>query len=412
MPRFTLEQPQSFHLTGCAQDLHGLHYSSAPVLLDFGKSARFVQQGVDVQPCRNGADQNPSRVQRNIWDPQSPVSSDFAHKPAILSPEGVKIKHCSAYRDDSLVNSNAVISLPQAGGHENGLKLYNNDPTKIIKDTYKLEVIFYEKLAPKLDNALDTHWDGWRAHYHGWEALAGEKNKKELASIILENIAASTSSTEYNPDSKFFWHPNAVDVKLGKNLASGMEVADKKERKDVVSSITTSGTLAMRLTGAAIWDNKRQGYVKIHKRYGHTVDASGRDLEEKFNALFPISDAEGKSFAGSTLSYYAGGLSPRMMQVILNSLIPQFEKLLHHVSEFKWSSPATSVLIIFEGDARRLDKVIQSTSQMSPKISDVRLIDFAYTKEDTKVDEDLVLGLKNTLKQLQNLYRNIEKLHL
>jgi hypothetical protein len=101
-----------------------------------------------------------------------------------------------------------------------------------------------------------------------------------------------------------------------------------------------------------------------------------------------------------------------MMQVILNSLIPQFEKLLHHVSEFKWSSPATSVLIIFEGDAQRLDKVIQSTSQTSPKISDVRLIDFAYTKEDTKVDEDLVLGLKNTLKQFKNLYRNIEKLHL
>ncbi|OAV99161.1 hypothetical protein PTTG_06156 [Puccinia triticina 1-1 BBBD Race 1] len=373
---------------------NGAHYSKFDGLTHshFANPASLIPQGIDVQPCRS--------------------SSSLDDEPAGLQPEGADIGHHGGSQDDLPVGGKPVNSFLQAGGHQNAVKLYQNDPTKIIKDTYMREVLFYQKLAHKLDNTLAIPWGGWKPYYYGWEELSGTKNNGELARIILENLTPGTSSTEYDPHSNYFWHPNVLDIKLGKQLAS--ETADpvKKARKEAMSRKTTSGTFGMRLTGAAIWDNQNLGYIKKDKKYGQDARVDGSDLEEIFNTQFPIHHRRRKNVVRSTLTYSSGGLSPRMMQMVLNSLIPQVEKLLKHVSEFKWSSPATSVLIIYEGDARRLKKVIQSTNQILPKISDVRLIDFAYATEATKVDEGLVFGLKNTLGHLEKLRRNIEELHL
>ena len=78
------------------------------------------------------------------------------------------------------------------------------------------------------------------------------KNGKPLASIILENIAKATSTEKYNQDSELFWHPNVIDIKLGKILASESEESEKMKRKEGTARSTTSGTFAMRLTGAQV----------------------------------------------------------------------------------------------------------------------------------------------------------------
>lgn len=78
------------------------------------------------------------------------------------------------------------------------------------------------------------------------------KNGKQLASIILENIAKATSSKQYDHDSELFWHPNVIDIKLGKILASESEETEKMKRKEGIARSTTSGNFAMRLTGAEV----------------------------------------------------------------------------------------------------------------------------------------------------------------
>jgi len=162
------------------------------------------------------------------------------------------------------------------------------------------------------------------------------------------------------------------------------------------------------LRDGQLWDNVNEKYIKLDKKYGHSVDVSGSNLQQKFNALFPLSIDEGKKIEESLLTSSPGGLTPKMMQVVLKSVIPQLEKVLKHVSHFKWRSPATSVLIVFEGDARRLEKVVESDGQINAKLSAVKLIDFPYAEEHDEVDKDLVLGLKNTLKHFQELYKTID----
>ena len=78
------------------------------------------------------------------------------------------------------------------------------------------------------------------------------KNGKPLASIILENIANAKSSQDYDQDSELFWHPNVIDVKLGKKLTSESEETEKMKRKERIAKSTTSGTFGMRLTGAQV----------------------------------------------------------------------------------------------------------------------------------------------------------------
>jgi uncharacterized protein (DUF2225 family) len=79
-----------------------------------------------------------------------------------------------------------------------------------------------------------------------------KQRKKALASVIMENIAQTTSSKEYDQDSELFWHPNVIDVKLGTKLSSDSEESEKKDRKETTSKNTTSGKFAMRLSGAEV----------------------------------------------------------------------------------------------------------------------------------------------------------------
>ena len=152
----------------------------------------------------------------------------------------------------------------------------------------------------------------------------------------------------------------------------------------------------------------KEKYIEVKENYGYSIDVSGSDLQEKFNALFPLSIGEDKKIEASLLTSSPGGLTPKMMQVVLESVIRQLEKVLKHVSHFKWRSPATSVLIVFEGDARRLEKVVESDGQIKAKLSAVKLIDFPYAEEHDQVDKGLILGLKNTLKHFQELYKTID----
>ncbi|KAH9467548.1 hypothetical protein MJO28_005964 [Puccinia striiformis f. sp. tritici] len=409
MAHFFLAHSPSFPATHHLQE-SGLHHPNVPAALDFSNWSKFTSQDVDVEPCISSTSQGTSSAQRANGGFNSPASLNLHDVPLKIVSESVKVEAASGLQEDFLAHIKSCIPFPKAGGHAWGVRLYKDDPTKLVKDTYELEAFFYENLARQLDKTLAIPWEGWRPHYLGWRKLPGFRNNRKRASIVVGNIAAATSGVPHDQDSSLFWHPNVIDIKLGKTLVSEDERAEKRQRKMDVAKKTTSGTFAMRLTGAELWDNLELEYKRFDKKYGHSVDSSGANLEEKFNAMFPISKiGQRGSVAGSSLTYSPGGLSPIMMQVILKSLIQQFKKLLEHVSEFKWRSPATSVLIVFEGDARRLEKVIESSSNISAKISDVRLIDFAYTKEHSEVDRDLVLGLKNTLEYLEKLHRNIAK---
>ncbi|PLW46449.1 hypothetical protein PCANC_11128 [Puccinia coronata f. sp. avenae] len=349
----------------------------------------------------------------DIGGAKSLVSSNVYDGQVKFIPQGVEVKPCSVYKKDASQEESAeVFPFPIAGGHLGGIRLDPEDPSRLIKDTYRDEAFFYQNLAPELDNTLEKPWDGWRPHYYEWKKRDGEWRKKALASVIMENVAQTTSSKEYDQDSELFWHPNVIDVKLGTKLSSDSEESEKKDRKETTSKNTTSGKFAMRLSGAEYWDNEKQEYKKESKKYGHTVEPLGIDLQEKFNALFPLSVDKGKQIEGSLLTFSPGGLTPEMMKLVLDSLVPQLEKLLAQVSQLKWRSPATSLLVVFEGDARRLEKVVQSNPQISAKLADVRLIDFAYTEAHDGVDEELVLGLKNTLKCFHELRRMIENLEL
>ncbi|KAA1067607.1 hypothetical protein PGT21_011234 [Puccinia graminis f. sp. tritici] len=295
--------------------------------------------------------------------------------------------------------------LIQAGGHQGRLGIYHNDPTRILKETYQDEADFYMHVAPKLDNLLEEPYRGsWKPSILNWEKSSMKKNGRDRAFIVLENIAPVSLHRKAGKDPNYFWHPNVIDIKLGKRLYGDKSKPSTKVRKKRLAITTTLHLLGMRLTGAQIWDNKQEKYESISKLYGHYVKE--QDLKRKFNYFFPILNVDtGSSHEEYQLRKSLGGLPKEMMKTVVESLISQLKNLTKNVSKFKWCTFNTSLLIVYEGDVKRL-KTLNTGSPTKPtqEIAHVRLIDFPHAREDDTPDQAINLGLQTTLDLFENLY--------
>lgn len=139
-------------------------------------STNDIPKSAPGEPCNSGNGVESSRVQAHSREANSPVSSTLHGRKAGFIQEGEQFTPYSAYQHGShLVQKNALLPFPKAGGHESGVKLDPEDPTRLIKDTYANEAFFYQNLGPKLDKTLKNSWDGWRPHYYGWKELPGRK---------------------------------------------------------------------------------------------------------------------------------------------------------------------------------------------------------------------------------------------
>ncbi|OAV89371.1 hypothetical protein PTTG_28706 [Puccinia triticina 1-1 BBBD Race 1] len=144
-------------------------------------------------------------------------------------------------------------ALLLAGGRSSHLSLYHHNPTKIIKETYQEELDFYTHLAPKLDTLLEEPYRGsWRPSIHSWEKSLVKRGGRDQAFIVLENIAPVSLERNVSEDPEYFWHPNILDIKLGRRLHGDKSKPLTIVRKKRLAITTTSNEFGMRLTGAQV----------------------------------------------------------------------------------------------------------------------------------------------------------------
>lgn len=299
------------------------------------------------------------------------------------------------------------VEMLQAGGHQGRFKLNEFDPTQIVKKTWKDEADFYQYMVPKLDRANGAPWDGWRSDFFWQEECEMRKNRKQ-SHLCLGNLAPTIK----NSKGFFFSHPIVIDIKLGQTLYGAKTKPKTIRRKKLLAHTTTSGKFGLRLTGAQLWDNARKKYTAISKAYGFEADCTGKNLQEKFNFMFPICErVPDLEIYDDKLSYSPGGL-PRafLHRIIKDSIIPHLNRLLIHVSKMNCRLFNSSLLVIFEGDKERLES--EKNKLDGGSIFDhvaVRLVDFAHASMAESPHQSLILGLQETMKLFQKLSKTLEK---
>lgn len=238
----------------------------------------------------------------------------------------------------------------------------------------------------------------------------GRKLDTELA-IVLENVASG------------FQRPNVLDVKLGRRLWADDAPPAKRTKFDDISAHTTSGTLGFRVAGMRVW--QESGYKTYDKWYGRsrTVD----NVKEAFEGLLALHTEVNHSKDFEAL---LDGIS---------SAVGQIEEAVRENESRMYSS---SLLLVYEGDTRAREEALQATIERSkrdsgahlttgaqqnssddnddddqsdeeeeestPKLFDVRLIDFAHAAwtPGQGPDENMLCGITSVHTILQDIATN------
>lgn len=104
-----------------------------------------------------------------------------------------------------------------------------------------------------------------------WVPSGGRKLDTNL-SIVLENVAAG------------FTRPNVIDVKLGSRLWADDAVPEKRAKLDKVSSETTSGPLGFRIAGMKVWVGEEQARKQIEENLAKD-ETSSKEASSKLKVV-------------------------------------------------------------------------------------------------------------------------------
>ncbi|KAG0055903.1 hypothetical protein BGZ83_007026 [Gryganskiella cystojenkinii] len=273
---------------------------------------------------------------------------------------------------------------------------------------------------------------------------AGEKVKVEGEDecLCLENLSHG------------FKKPCVLDLKLGTQLYDDDAPEEKKVRLGAVAANTTSGTLGFRLTGFEYYDSDKQDFIKFLKQYGKSLTTETvldgfraffaaqlgpkrmRLVLERFvsdltDFLSTIEDLEVRMRSSSLLMLYEGDA-----EAFDEGLVMEQEKIAAVVERVKAhharavaaeeAEEAEDDMESQDADADENDEDEEEEEEeeeddedldydddeddeeddeVSQKVTDLRLIDFAHSTWTPGMgpDEGVVLGVRSTLALFERL---------
>ncbi|KAL4887533.1 inositol polyphosphate kinase-domain-containing protein [Aspergillus karnatakaensis] len=189
-----------------------------------------------------------------------------------------------------------------------------------------------------------------------WTPSGGKKLDTGL-SIVLENVASG------------FKRPNVLDVKLGARLWADDAIPAKREKLDVVSQETTSGSLGFRIAGMKVWTGsngdaeegkKTNPYTTRYEKSGAKGEVTERDGYRRYDKWY------GRSFTADNVkagleTYIAGAKTANADNSKL--VARRLAEDLKHVQEVLEAEESrmysSSVLIIYEGDPEAMKLALE-----------------------------------------------------
>ncbi|KAF2429015.1 SAICAR synthase-like protein [Tothia fuscella] len=231
--------------------------------------------------------------------------------------------------------------------------------------------------------------------------------------IVLENVASG------------FKQPNILDLKLGAQLWDEGAKPEKRARLDKVAGETTSGSLGFRVAGMRVW----QGHNKVDppKQTGgkelFTLDSNTNVLTyNKFYGRTFTAENVIEAFK-SYLSVPSAGISKEISLSLTQNFLSEIQEIQQILESQESRMYSASILLVYEGDpvawkeateadARYEDEDVEDDDEdedSGKKAFAVKLIDFAHARfeDGIGVDENMLKGVRSTVKILQELEREI-----
>ncbi|KAF9927771.1 hypothetical protein FBU30_002888 [Linnemannia zychae] len=302
----------------------------------------------------------------------------------------------------------------------------NGDQTTIVSPTIKAlnGYALTDMMAASTLNQQDV-----ATIAHAAEAI--DDGARDDECICLENISLG------------FKRPCVLDLKMGTQLYDDDATEEKKARLGAVAASTTSLPLGFRLTGFEVFDSEKGDFTKYSKHYGKglTVD----NVLDGFR------------------TYFAAKLGPERMHIIIERFVNDLTDFLATIETQELRMRSSSLLLIYEGDAEafdaglaleeekiaavvaraqaHLEKVVREEEEdeeeegkepkdnededededyedfddddedeVSQKVTDMRLIDFAHSTwtPGQGPDEGVVKGVKNVLALFEKLLEDYQ----
>ncbi|KAF9179462.1 hypothetical protein BGZ51_004243 [Haplosporangium sp. Z 767] len=254
-----------------------------------------------------------------------------------------------------------------------------------------------------------------QAYDHGGEEVQLQASKDtdpdEDECLCLENVSHG------------FKKACVLDLKLGTQLYDDNASDEKKARLGAVSDNTTSGKFGIRLTGFQIYDSAKDDFTKYSKDYGKGLTEN--TILDGFRAFF------------------SARLGPERMRLVIERFVNDLADFHATIQTQEVRMRSSSLLMVYEGDAEAFDeglameqeKINAAVSrakahleredkngeeidddeddddddydddEVSQKVTDMRLIDFAHSTFTPGMgpDEGVVLGVKSALMFFERL---------
>jgi inositol-polyphosphate multikinase len=339
-----------------------------------------------------------------------------------------------------------------AAGHE-GVR---SDPTGaiLIKPCTAAEVAFYESAADHPDVqaympifmgtlALNENQEKVNAIIPtplipnglkngtaaAWIPSGGKKINTGL-SIVLENVTAG------------FKRPNVIDLKLGARLWNDDAPEAKRRKLDETSKVTTSGSLGFRIAGMKVYQSDGKGKPEDGVEEHVEVEEDGYKSYDKYYGRSLTTEnvhlAFEKFFGGEEILK-----KPGRTRSIAKRLAREVRNLAEVLEKTESRMYSASILMVYEGDEEAIEAAMEEEKRRGmmrrinpghehgpvndgeeaeeqdddeedeedeedehkPKVSDMRLIDFAHAQwtPGQGPDTNALQGVRAVLEILERL---------
>ncbi|KAF9584057.1 hypothetical protein BGW38_007728 [Lunasporangiospora selenospora] len=349
--------------------------------------------------------------------------------------------------------------LNQVGGHEGVLSMGEENEI-IVKPALPRELQFYEEAV------LHPELQAWMPAYYGSltltrqlpvpvdadSSVAGDSGNigpiiKALNGFAVKDMmpesTEETATTSETADaasgvddeclclenvSHGFSKPCVLDLKLGTQLYDDDAPEEKKARLAAVAANTTSAKLGIRPTGFHVYDHETGEFTKYSKAYGKALKEE--TILDGFRA------------------YFAAKIGPKRMRLVIERLVNDLVDFLEVIKVQEVRMRSSSLLMMYEGDPEAFDEGLlieqekiaavvsrakahlegseeeQNTrtgedededededefddedDEISQKVTDMRLIDFAHSTwtPEQGPDEGVILGVQSALSLFEKL---------
>ncbi|KAI1292359.1 hypothetical protein EDD11_008795 [Mortierella claussenii] len=271
--------------------------------------------------------------------------------------------------------------------------------------------------------------------------LASSEGQERIQQLHQEGQAEVVLKGENDSDclclenvSHGFTKACVLDLKLGTQLYDDNASEEKKLRLGKVAFETTSGKLGFRLTGFQVYDSEKGAFTKYSKHYG-------KGLKEE-------------TVLDGYRNYFAANLGPKRMRLVIERFVNDLTDILATLETQEVRMRSSSLLFMYEGDPEAFDRALmmeqekiasvvakakahlekdgatldalrernedqdedeeddedtddEDEDELTQKVTDLRLIDFAHSQwtPGQGPDEGVLLGIRSTLLFLEELLK-------